>query len=320
MVGQAQRPGGTRRSAIGFWGPLVSVGIVAVLLTLPSASGFLPGTSATAKPPYSGATATFASSGGGTACARGLVKSAPQWSPTTGRAKTGLRVSDHICHTVNGSAESDSSAFSSFRVSVPIHLAKSGAHGIREVWTLRLNTTSVFTTSGCPAKNISFDPNQPEVFSGCADRNTLFFSIQSEVVDLNNSSWSQRWQDSNQSFFSYTNLTGWQNTTDCGVSDDQSNGGCVNTTGRYQNPYSTSFNVAGFARFTPSGQTHLVLWSNASNMSQRDSFVVVTTLNVEVRSDLSTFILVGHWKASASASLDMGTSGFGAWLDSIVVT
>jgi hypothetical protein len=274
----------------------------------------------TYKPPFPGATAVFTNYTYASNCSRGLLLVPPQWSSSTGRAVAEVKALSHFCHPINGSEGSDAGAASALRITVPFLVTTSGSHHVSENWTLRLNSTSVFTASGCPAKNISFDPNQSYESAICQDQNTLEFSIQSQFVDLNNSSWTHHAQSFNAPFFDYTDWNGWQNTTSCGWSPGGPPPGCINSTGRYTTLSTPSGYVSGVSHFTMNGVTHLSVWADLTNMSQRDHFTVITILNLYVDSELGTWNIRGYWNASTRCSIDMGSPGLGAWLKSLSIS
>jgi hypothetical protein len=190
------------RRAIAAWPTLLlAVTSAASLVLLPGAVGLPSPAGSIHAAPYRGSTwfGYYSDSWGGCSGTAKLVKK-PFWSNATGIGGFAYATKATACtHPVaSGGTVSYANANEQFVASIPIHVAKNGAHRITLNWTITISTSQSLSSSKCPT------PVPPSTNSYCSSSTYLFLYAYGYLRDLTNGSsvgsqnyWSGLYNDSN---------------------------------------------------------------------------------------------------------------------------
>lgn len=299
----------------------VSSALIAVLVALPTAAA------TTVAPvvmhaPYAGTTTTTSRWNYSGGCGTSDLTTPPRFSPTSGVLSTSVVTTARTCFRspLGAYQYSYGSAYSATQLILPFNVSSGGIHDLAENWTINLAAKGGLTVGGCPSKNITWNP-QPwtSSYGYCMSNREFQFSLQSQILDTSDPNWDTR-QNSTQSFVSLDYMSSWQNYTYCSNPPSWPAPTCTNTTGAWFGNSTPSYNVAGPSRLTWNGVAHLVLWTNASNMSSKDHFEVVTILKVYADSYTMVYNLRGFWSARVGAYIDLASGGHGARMTAVTVS
>jgi hypothetical protein len=178
--------------------------------------------------------------------------------------------------------------------------------------TLTVATTSTFTTSGCPAKKVNYHPSMGSSSYGyCSSGGFVDLYVSASVQDLSNGSWY-----GNYSYGFVLSSFGWENYTDC---YNYGTPTCYNHTGPFSYNYSYSFGVSGLTPANFSGATTFTMWTNGTNMVRGHHYVLDFQVGTTFLADAGATNLATAWAGSSVGSLNWGTLGNGAKLDSITI-
>ncbi|MCI4330464.1 MAG: hypothetical protein L3K19_01265 [Thermoplasmata archaeon] len=265
-------------------------------------------------PAYKHTVSQPSSSSSTSGCGKSKVN-VPKWSPTTGGLSAVDSASASACGKslsyVGGS--SSASAQSGLLIAIPFTVSKNGNHSISSSWTLNLATLDSFTTGGCPAKSVNFNPSLNSYSYGyCQDGAYLDFSMYLYLQDLNNNTW---YSTNGSSLYAY-NDSYWQNYTDC---YNYGTPTCSNTTGSSGYAFQYGYNAVGFNAFTWNGATPFTSWTNGSYMVKSHHYVLVISLYLYTYAFADQLNLLHPWAGTSVATVNMATLGNGATLQSITI-
>ncbi|MCI4331330.1 MAG: hypothetical protein L3K19_05730 [Thermoplasmata archaeon] len=245
-------------------------------------------------------------------CAKAKVTTA-KWSAVSGTVKAAASTSASTCGkslgTVGGSSYANGESY--MTVGIPVMVGSSGNHSVASSWTLSLGTTSSYTSSACPAKNVNYHPALNSYsYAYCEAGTYLSVDVSSSITDLSNSSWY-----GNYSYGDSYNESAYENYTEC---YNYGTPTCYNGTSyHYANTY--GYNEAGFSAFTWNGATTFSLWNNGTHMVKSHHYVLVISVYFSTEAFAEQANLLGPWAGSAVASMNGATLGNGATLNSVSI-
>jgi len=303
---------GSRRSRFLAGGTTGFVAAVALLMVLSPAAGATHPNSVL-KAPYKGSVSSpnYGTNIYGCATAKTTV---PKWSATTGIATGMGAATAKPCPKALGytGTYSDGFANGGIGVAVPFLVSTSGSHSIGIMMTVTMAPSVTFTTPACPAKKVNYHPSIGASSGGsCSVGSFVELYVSASVQDLANSSWY-----GNYSYAIALHSTGWENYTYC---YNYGTATCYNHTGSYSSNYSYGYGVSGLSPVNWSGATTFTMWGNGTKMVTGHHYVVDFQVSTTFLASAGASNLAGPWLGSASGSLNWGTLGNGAKLDSITI-
>jgi hypothetical protein len=299
---------------LGFSATGFAVTVTLLMVLGPAGAGAVAHPQVTLTAPYAKTTNSPNSYWSVSGCAK--AKAAPgHWSPTTGAVTEMAQGLGHTCGKSLGGVGGSGSGYagSSISVAIPFKVAKTGNHSIGESWTVSVASSSSFAASPCPAKNVNYHPTLYQYSSAyCEAGASISVYFSSYVIDLSNSSWYSR----NYSYADVYNYSEYQNYTDC---YNYSTATCYNSSGTFMNQYAYGYNDPGFSLFSFNGATTFSLWANGTNMVKTDHFAVIFSISISADGYGYGYNLLGPFSGKGAASVNMGTLGNGATLNSVTI-
>jgi hypothetical protein len=287
---------------------------VTVLMALAGSSAALtPHPPIVVSAPYKGTLPVPSENTQSTGCAVAKAGS-PRWMPSTGAIHESIRSSSNACkYNGNYGGGGSSQASNDMTLLVPFKVGSNGNHTISSRWIVNLASVTSVTTGGCPPKSVNYNPPlYAYSFGGCSSSMSIFWQVNTQVVDLSNSSWFY----TNGSYVAANNQSYWSNQTTCynyGVPT------CSNSTYGYNSSSAFGYGGIGYGTFTWNGATTLTLWSNSSYMVKTDHFALLVDIYMGVSTQAQQNQLVSPWAGGAFASINMASLGNGAVLNSITI-
>lgn len=288
---------------------------VSLLMVLAPASAGAVHPAYVLKAPYKGSVSTPNSYSYWAGCASAKSVTT-KWAPLTGMVTGSNSDKAVVCKKTLGGIGSSSygSSGTGITIGIPFKVASTGNHSIGSAVSVTLAGSSALTTSGCPAKNVNYNPPlYTSSSAGCSDSTSLNANFYAYVVDATNTSW----YNSNYSYAQAYNYTYWGNSTYC---YNYGTPACSNTTGGSSYGAAYAYNAPGWTGFTWAGTTVFTMWTNGTNMVKTDKFVLVLNIGLGHSASVYAYNLLAYWAGSASASINMATLGNGATLSSITIS
>jgi hypothetical protein len=295
-------------------GPALAAAVTMLMLSSPlSAGGAVHPSGVVLKAPYK-ATVNVPQTGTYTyGCA--LEKSTvPKWSGTTGIVTSSASASAHSCTRLLGylGTASDAQTLPSITVGVPFRVGSNGNHSLALQFTVGLSTATSYTTNSCKL-NVNYMPAAYHSSYGyCEDGRSTNFNIGAGMFDLDNSTW----YNYTGAYVAEYNQSFWENYSYCSSPAFPT---CYNSNGSFGYSANNSVNAQGLSSFTWNGVTTLTLWVNGSAMARTHHYMVVFAVGTTVEAWAAKVNVAGSWTGSASASINMGTSGNGVKLNSVII-
>lgn len=241
----------------------------------------------------------------------------PKWSPQYGLV-TGLAFSKVKSCTIQYGAigsSSSASASGSLGLSFPVRVGSAGTHSFATSVTVDLSTQRANSVGGCPAPNVPYpQPSNAWNYAECVSGSSVAFSLAAGLVDLDNYFWG-----GNGSGFTDTSSVGWMNYTYCDNWIGQGPS-CANNTAGWITGGLSGVNAPGYASFTWTGSTTVVLWTNGTGMVRSHHYALEITVALGDSAAVTTYNLLGPWHASAKATIDMASLGDLLRLNSVTIT
>lgn len=297
--------------AAGGTGFALGVALLMVLSPVSAGAGVHPAVSLVA--PYKGTVSSPNSYSSFNGCAV-LKSGTTKWAATTGMVTSTSSAGAKTCAKSLGSVGAYSSAYGSTGVSVgiPFKVGSNGNHSIGSSFTVTLATTQTFTSTPCKL-NVNYAPALYQYSYGyCEDGASNYFDLSVSVVDLNNASWYSQ----NYSYAYAYNNSYTENYSDC---YNYGTPTCYNSNGTHSYGYSYGYNDPGFAAFAWNGATSFSMWTNATMMVKTHHYALIISISTSTDAFAEKYNVIGAWTGSASDSINMGTLGNGAKLNSVTI-
>jgi hypothetical protein len=241
-------------------------------------------------------------------CAKG--KSVPgEWNASSGVFSGSVFGTAKTCAKIVGSAGWVSGVTEQVQeaIGIPFRVTSGGSHVVVSHWTASISSSRSIVAPTCPPKNIP--PPGNYLYAECSAYALTAFFYQATIIDLNDSGWLNAGGNGVVS-----NSTWSLNQTTCNPSS-----GCYtyfsNTT---QNVY-TGYGSAGVRGLHWNGLSNFKIWDNGTSMVSSHHYVLVLSFTLEASADTAAIELLGTFPASASVSINMGSLGNGATLNSVVI-
>lgn len=287
---------------------------VAVLMALaPASAGAVAHPSVVLKAPYKGTLASasiFTDLGG---CAALKVVPA-KWAATTGMLTSSVSASSHTCPKSIGTIGANSYADGGpgIGVAIPFKVGTNGNHSIGSSFTITLASSSAFAAPFCKLA-VNYAPAHYQYSYGYCEAGTyISFSINAQLVDLNNATYSAY----NSSYGDTYNDSYTENYSYC---YNYSAPACYNNNGTHGYAGAYAYNAPGFSPFAMSGSTTFTMWTNGSMMVKTHHYAVTFSLYLSCDSFAEKYNVIGAWTGSSACSINMGTLGNGAKLNSVTI-
>jgi hypothetical protein len=240
----------------------------------------------------------------------------PHWNAATGGVTGVAMASAKTCgKNVGGVGGSSSgSASDGLSIAIPFKVSTNGNHAIATSISLTLASANTSTWAPCPPTTGSYPPALNAYFYGyCEVGSSLSMYTSINVVDLTNTSWY-----GNYSYADSYNYGYWENYTYC---YNYGTPTCSNFTGGAGYASAYGYNAPAFAtNFLWNGASSWTMWNNGTGMLKTHHYALILSESVSASAYAYYYNIAGSWLASASASINMGTLGNGATVNSVTIT